>query len=204
MKKNLLFFVLAALLVYLLLDKAGIIGKYDGPKAPDTTIVRDTVWHETSKTVIREVVPQVGGDEGYIPPGEDMYIAVDSYDSLLNKFNTLVKEMTARKFYRDSLQLDSVGYVVVSDTVQFNQLQKRSYNYNYKIPHITETVIITKYAPPTRQLYIGAGVGKNNFQGGLLYKTRKDLLFGAYVAPPLQGVPLHFGVQAYWKIKLKK
>lgn len=202
MKRNLLFFVLAALLVYLSLDKIGIIGGYD-VKTPDTTIVRDTVWHETNKTVVREI-QQVGGDEGYIPPSEDMYIAVDSYDSLLNKFNVLVKELTARKFYKDSLQLDSIGYIVVKDTVQFNSLQKRSYNYFYKVPHVTETMTITKYAPPTRQLFIGAGLGKDNFQGGILYKTRKDLLFGAYVAPPLQGVPLQFGVQAYWKIKLKK
>jgi hypothetical protein len=168
----------------------GIIGGYD-VKTPDTTIVRDTVWHETSKTVVREI-QQVGGDEGSIPPGEDMYIAVDSYDSLLNKFNVLVKELTARKFYKDSLQLDSIGYIVVKDTVQFNSLQKRSYNYFYKVPHVTETMTITKYAPATRQLFIGAGLGKDNFQGGILYKTRKDLLFGAYVAPPLQGVPLQF------------
>lgn len=203
MKKNLLFFVLAALLVYLLLDKAGVIGKHD-VKTPDTTIVRDTVWHETSKTVVREVVPQVGGDEGYIPPGEDMYVTVEGYDSLLTKFNVLVKELTARKFYKDSLQLDSIGYIVVKDTVQFNSLQKRSYDYFYKVPHVTETVTITKYAPATRQLFIGAGLGKSNFQGGLLYKTKKDVLFGAYIAPPLQGVPLQFGVQAYWKIKLKR
>ena len=202
MKRNILFFVLAALLIYLALDKVGIIGGYD-VKTPDTTIVRDTVWHETSKTVVREI-QQVGGDEGSIPPGEDMYIAVDSYDSLLNKFNVLVKELTARKFYKDSLQLDSIGYIVVKDTVQFNSLQKRSYNYFYKVPHVTETMTITKYAPATRQLFIGAGLGKDNFQGGILYKTRKDLLFGAYVAPPLQGVPLQFGVQAYWKIKQKK
>lgn len=201
MKKNLLFFALAALLVYLLLDKVGIIGGYD-VKTPDTTIVRDTVWHESSKTIIKQV-PQVGGDEGFVPP-DDMYIPAGDYDTLLTKFNTLVKELTARKFYKDSLQLDSIGYIVVKDTVQFNSLQKRSYNYFYKVPHVTETVTITKYAPATRQLFLGAGLGKSNFQAGLLYKTRKDLLFGAYIAPPLQGVPLQFGVQAYWKIKLKK
>jgi hypothetical protein len=202
MKKNLLFFALVALLIYLSLDKIGIIGSYD-VKTPDTTIVRDTVWHETNKTIVKEI-QQVGGDEGYIPPGEDKYVSTANYDTLLVKFNTLVKELTARKFYKDSLQLDSIGYIVVKDTVQFNSLQKRSYNYFYKVPHVTETMTITKYAPPTRQLYVGLGLGKDNFQAGLLYKTRKDLLFGAYVAPPLQNVPLHFGVQAYWKIKLKK
>lgn len=201
MKRNLLFFVLAALLVYLLLDKVGIIGGYN-VKTPDTTIVRDTVWHESSKTIIKEV-PQVGGDEGHVP-ADDKYIPAGDYDTLLTRFNTLVKELTARKFYKDSLQLDSIGYIVVKDTVQFNSLQKRSYNYFYKVPHVTETVTITKYAPPTRQLFIGTGLGKDNFQAGLLYKTKKDFLFGAYVAPSLQGVQLQYGVQVYWKIRLKK
>jgi hypothetical protein len=202
MKKNILFFVLIVAVIYLVLDKAGIVGE-NKVKGPDTTIVRDTVWHETNKTIVKEI-QQVGGDEGYIPAAEDKYVSTANYDTLLVKFNTLVKELTARKFYKDSLQLDSIGYIVVKDTVQFNSLQKRSYNYFYKVPHVTETVTITKYAPPTRQLFIGAGLGKDNFQGGFLYKTRKDLLFGAYVAPPLKGVPLQFGVQAYWKIKLKR
>jgi len=200
--KNITSIVLVGLIIFLLMDRAGFIGEHS-PKGPDTTIVRDTVWHETSKTVVREV-PQVGGDEGYVPPGEDMYIAVDSYDSLLTKFNTLVKELTARKFYKDSLQLDSVGYIVVKDTVQFNSLQKRSYNYFYKIPHVTETMTITKYAPPVRQFYIGGGFGANNVHGGLLYKTKKDLMFGVYVSPPLQQNSLQYGFQTYWKIKLKK
>ena len=202
MKKNLLSIIVVAIALFLLFDKMGIVNKYN-VKAPDTTIIRDTVWHETSKTVVREV-PQVGGDEGYIPPGEDMYVTVEGYDSLLAKFNVLVKEMTARKFYKDSLQLDSIGYIVVKDTVQFNQLQKRSYDYFYKVPHVTETVTITKYAPPVSQLYFGGGIGANNIQGGLLYKTKSDKIFGFYVSPPLKDNPLQYGVQAYWKIKLKK
>jgi hypothetical protein len=200
--KNITSIVLVGLIIFLLMDRAGFIGEHS-PKGPDTTIVRDTVWHETSKTVVREVA-QVGGDEGYIPPGKDMYIAPEAYDSLLTKFNTLVKELTARKFYKDSLQLDSVGYIVVKDTVQFNSLQKRSYNYFYKIPHVTETMTITKYAPPVRQFYIGGGFGANNVHGGLLYKTKKDLMFGVYVSPPLQQNSLQYGFQTYWKIKLKK
>lgn len=200
--KNITTIVLVGLIIFLLMDRAGFIGEHS-PKGPDTTIVRDTVWHETKNTIVKEI-EQVGGDEGYIPPGEDMYIAVDSYDSLLNKFNTLVKEMTARKFYKDSLQLDSVGYIVVKDTVQFNSLQKRSYNYFYKIPHVTEKVTITKYAPPVSQLYLGGGIGKESVHAGLLYKTKKDLMFGVYVNPPLQNNSLQYGFQTYWKIKLKK
>ena len=200
--KNITSIVLVGLIIFLLMDRAGFIGEHSS-KEPDTTIVRDTMWHETSKTIIKEI-EQVGGDKGYIPPNEDKYVSTANYDTLLFKFNTLVKELTARKFYKDSLQLDSIGYIVVKDTVQFNTLQKRSYDYFYKIPHITETTTITKYAPPISQLYLGGGLGANNIQGGLLYKTKKDLMFGVYVSPPLNQNSLQYGFQTYWKIKLKK
>lgn len=202
MKKDVLFGVLVIALIYLVLDKAGIVGE-NKVKGPDTTIVRDTVWNESTKTIIKEI-QQVGGDEGFVPENEDKYVSTSNYDTLLVKFNTLVKELTSRKFYKDSLRLDSVGYIVVSDTVQFNSLQKRSYNYSYKIPHVTETVTITKYAPPVSQLYIGGGFGANNVQAGLLYKTKKDLMIGAYISPPLGQNKMQYGIQSYWKIKLKK
>jgi hypothetical protein len=196
-KSNIINIVIVGLLYVLFLQKSDT-------NHQEIKIERDTVWHETSKTVVREMVPQVGGDEGHIPPNEDKYIASDSYDSLLTKFNTLVKELTARKFYKDSLQLDSIGYIVVKDTVQFNNLQKRSYDYFYKIPHITEKITITEYASPKSQLYVGGGFGANDLQAGLLYKTKKDLMLGVYISPPLQQNSLQYGFQAYWKIKLKK
>ena len=193
-KSNIINIVIVGLLYVLFLQKSDT-------NHQEIKIERDTVWHETSKTFVREIVPQVGGDEGYIPPNEDKYVASDSYDSLLTKFNTLVKELTARKFYKDSLQLDSIGYIVVKDTVQFNSLQKRSYNYFYKVPHITEKITITEHAFPKNQLYIGGGFGSNSVQGGVMYKTKKDLLIGFYVSPPLQGNKIQYGIQSYWKIK---
>jgi hypothetical protein len=168
----------------------------------EVKIERDTVWKYSIDTIVKERVTQVGSDEGYIPYNEDKYVASDSYDSLLTKFNTLVKELTSRKFYRDSLQLDSIGYIVIKDTVQFNSLQKRSYNYFYKVPHITEKITITEHASPKSQLYVGGGIGVNNVYGGLLYKTRKDLFIGLYVSPPLQENKIQYGIQSYWKLKL--
>lgn len=201
MKKNILFFIIVAALIYLSLDKLGVIGSYD-VKSPDTTIVRDTVWHESQKTIIKQMVP-VETDHSYVPI-EPQYQPSQDLDSLLNKFNALVKELTAKNIYRDSVLLDSIGYVVVKDTVQFNKLQKRTYDYKYKIPEINTTTTITKYAAPTRQLYFGGGIGKNNVQGGMLYKNKKDQLFGVYISPPINNLPMQYGVQAYFKIKLKK
>lgn len=193
-KSNIINIVIVGLLYVLFLQKSDT-------NHQEIKIERDTVWQHSNNTVVREIVPQVGGDEGHIPPNEDKYVASDSYDSLLTKFNALVKELTARKFYKDSLQLDSIGYIVVKDTVQFNSLQKRSYNYFYKVPHITEKIIITEHASPKNQLYIGGGFGSNSLQGGVMYKTKKDLLIGFYVSPPLQGNKIQYGIQSYWKIK---
>jgi hypothetical protein len=191
-KSNIINIVIVGLLYVLFLQKSDT-------NHQEIKIERDTVWHETSKTVVREMVPQVGGDEGYIPPNEDKYVASDSYDSLLTKFNTLVKELTARKFYKDSLQLDSIGYIVVKDTVQFNSLQKRSYDYFYKIPHITEKITITEYAPPKIQMYFGGDINTAGLSVGLMYKSKKDRLIGLNVG--MQQSKLVYGFQTYIPFK---
>lgn len=171
------------------------------------TVVRDTVWRKVDSVVYRNKITLVGTDNSYIPK-EDKYIPTDNYDTLLVRFNSLVRENTSRNFYRDSLKLDSIGWLVVTDTVQFNKLQKRSYKYSYEIPTIRETKTITNYAKPKSQVYIGGGLDLTSVNIGFLYKTKKDFMFGAYVSPPLQNnVPqnqIRYGVQAYWKIRLKK
>jgi hypothetical protein len=68
---------------------------------------------------------------------------------------------------------------------------------------------ITKYAEPTRQLYVGGGINNSsltNFrsvEAGVLYKTKKDQIFGGKVNVNVDG-SITYGVQSYWKIKMKK
>lgn len=161
-------------------------------------LTKDTTIYKKVTLVKRDTVRQ---------PGDIVYIPDTNYKALKLQYLTLAKDHAARNIYRDTIQLDSIGMVVVHDTVQYNALRKHRFDLSYKIPVITKTV--TLQPEPRRQVYIGGGISMNtaleeaNFQVGMLYKNKKDQVFGVYSLLDGNSIP-QFGVSSYWKIKLKK
>jgi hypothetical protein len=182
--------------------------KGSGIKGPDTLVVHDTTWQIHDKTIIKEV-PVLKE----IPVSHEVlvktYQADTNYPGLKKQYEELAKRYASRRVYRDSVKVGTHGYIEVIDTVGENKLGKRTTKDNFKIPIVKETMTITKYAEPTRQLYVGGGVNSTsltNFrsvEAGLLYKTKKDQIFGAKVAVAVDG-SVTYGVSSYWKVKLKK
>jgi hypothetical protein len=182
--------------------------KGSGIKGPDTLVVHDTTWQIHDKTIIKEV-PVLKE----IPVSHEVlvktYQADTNYPGLKKQYEELAKRYASRRVYRDSVKVGTHGYIEVIDTVGENKLGKRTTKDNLKIPIVKETMTITKYAEPTRQLYVGGGVNSTsltNFrsvEAGLLYKTKKDQIFGAKVAVAVDG-SVTYGVSSYWKVKLKK
>jgi hypothetical protein len=182
--------------------------KGSGIKGPDTLVVHDTTWQIHDKTIIKEV-PVLKE----IPVSHEVlvktYQADTNYPGLKKQYEELVKKYASRRVYKDSVKVGTHGYIEVIDTVGENKLGKRTTKDNFKIPIVKETMTITKYAEPTRQLYVGGGVNSTsltNFrsvEAGLLYKTKKDQIFGAKVAVAVDG-SVTYGVSSYWKVKLKK
>jgi hypothetical protein len=68
------------------------------------------------------------------------------------------------------------------------------------------TTIITKQAPPKGALFIGGGVigtkqlELQTIQGGALYKTKKDKIFGLHIGLNNNSQVI-YGLSSYWKIK---
>jgi hypothetical protein len=178
------------------------------PDCPQNIELRvDTVYQPVTKTVVK-TVRLVHVDTTYIPK-DTMYLIDSNCEITKSRFTKLVKRFVARNIYKDTIKIDSIGHIYIIDTVQFNNLQKRIYKYHYKIPTITITKIIPP--TPTRQLYIGGGIdgtyinktpNLNVIKAGLLYKTKKDQIYGATVGVSITGY-LTYGLQSYWKIKLK-
>jgi hypothetical protein len=167
----------------------------------DTVTLHDTTWQVHDSLIIKKLkIKEIIHDT--LPPE---YIADTNYPKLKAQYDALVIAHLAKKVYADTVKLDTLGYVAVADTVHKNELQNRSYKYNYKIPTVTVTTIITKQAPPKGALFMGGGVTGNKngldvLQGGLLYKTKQDKLFGLNVG--INGnSQVVYGVQSYWKIK---
>jgi hypothetical protein len=168
----------------------------------DTVTLHDTAWtiHDSlivKKLKIKETIHDT-------LPAE--YIADTNYPKLKAQYDALVVSYLAKNIYADTVKLDTLGYVAVADTVHKNELQNRSYKYNYKIPTITVTNTITKQAPPKGALFIGGGITNTKqlelqtIQGGVLYKTKKDKIFGLHIGINNNSQVI-YGVSSYWKIK---
>lgn len=172
----------------------------------DTTIVHDTTWMVKTNTVVREVpaYKTLPGETKWLT--DTKYLPDTNYARLKGQFEALAKEHTSRKLYRDSIKIESFGYVFVNDTVRLNGLGKRTYKYDYKIPTVTKTVTITKPTPPKTQFYVGGGMTGTGLtqlstaQVGLMMKTKKDLLIGGLGSVDMKG-NLSYGVTVYYKIK---
>ena len=167
----------------------------------DTVTLHDTAWIHHDSLIIKKLkVKEIIHDT---LPVE--YIADTNYPKLKAQYDALVIAHLAKKVYADTVKLDTLGYVAVADTVHKNELQNRSYKYNYKIPTIHTTTTITKQAPSKGALFIGGGVTGNKnsldvLQGGLLYKTKQDKVFGLHIGIN-NNSQIVYGFQSYWKIK---
>ncbi len=166
-------------------------------------VIRDIIWQKKDSVIytspkVVQTIPIKIISEKYLPD--------PNYDKLVLQYQELVKLHLAKNIQKDSVQIDSIGFVKVTDTVQNNIVQNRKWEYNIKYPIIKETVI----QPPKRvnQLYIGGGLQGNQYNiinsinGGILYKNKKDQLYGLSIGVNTNGQVV-YGVSSYWKIKFK-
>ena len=166
-------------------------------------IVRDTVWQKKDSVIytspkVVQTIPLKIISEKYLPD--------PNYDKLVLQYQELVKLHLAKNIQKDSVQIDSIGFVKVTDTVQNNIVQNRKWEYNIKYPIIKETII--QPSKKINQLYIGGGLQGNQYNiinsinGGILYKNKKDQLYGLSIGVNTNGQVV-YGLSSYWKIKFK-
>jgi hypothetical protein len=174
-------------------------------KGPDTLIVRDTTWLKHDSLIVKKVKVKQEIPVPYEVLVKE-YQADTSYPKLKKQYDDLAKDYAAKRIYVDSVNVGKFGHIQIIDTVVKNKLSKRTTKDNFKIPVVKETVTITKYAEPERQLYLGGGVNANSssgirgVEGGLLYKTKKDQIYGVKATTTIDGITT-FGVSTYFKIK---
>ena len=166
-------------------------------------ILRDTIWQKKDSVIytspkVVQTIPIKIISEKYLPD--------PNYDKLVLQYQELVKLHLSKNVQKDSVKIDSIGFVKVTDTVQNNIVQNRKWEYNIKYPIIKETVI--QPSKKVNQLYIGGGLQGNQYNiinsinGGILYKNKKDQLYGLSVGINTNGQAV-YGISSYWKIKFK-
>lgn len=142
--------------------------------------------------------------------GKDIYHDTTIYVPTPMSFDTLqvVNDYYAKRVYIDTLKLaDSLGYIVVNDTVSQNSLLGRLWNSQVNKTTVKETLIVKEL--PKNQVYIGLVGGFDranvvNYAGpSLMLKTKTDKVYSVGVGYSADKV---MSIQGglYWKIKLKK
>jgi len=202
-KDNLLSLIIVILLIIIVLERCNSNQSVDVPK-----IIRDTMWVSNDTTIVSK--PQVIKTIPYEVSRETIikeYLPDSNYAGLLKQYEDLVSQLLAKNIMQDSIRIDTNGYVKITDTVQKNLIVGRSTEVSMKYPIIKETVTIPQ--KKVTQLYLGGQVSAsqgqliNGLNGGLLLKNKRDQIYGVTVGVNTDG-NISYGLQSYWKIKLKK
>jgi hypothetical protein len=171
-----------------------IMMKSCGEQTIDPQIITKTKIEYIS---IEKKVPQ------YVPKWKTRIETEINIDTFLTKVDTsaILNDYYSKYYYEDTLSLDTLGYVLVKDTISKNKIASRNIDYKLLIPKITieKTIILNK-----REFYTGFGVTGNidqlNYIGVEgLYRTKKKQAFGLGIGVNQYFIPVISG-RMYWRI----
>ena len=160
------------------------------PVEPEVITEVVTKW-DTLKVTEKEYVPK------YI---RKTIVDIDTFQAPIDTVSIL-KDYYAKYFYTDTIKIDTLGTIIVNDTVTRNLISMRDVQSNIFIPTTTITNTVYLYK---REFYGGVSVGSTNqavqnINAELLYinKKRQSYGFGVGLNPQFQPV---YTVRMYWKI----
>ena len=149
-----------------------------------------TKW-DTLKVTEKEYVPK------YI---RKTIVDIDTFQAPIDTVSIL-KDYYAKYFYTDTIKIDTLGTIIVNDTVTRNLILMRDVQSNIFIPTTTVTNTVYLYK---REFYGGIAIGSTNqavqnINGEFLYvnKKRNAYGFGVGLNPDFQPI---YTVRMYWKI----
>ena len=201
MKVNIALFVCCMIAIFYAYTKHMEAGE---ARPNDTLVVTDTAWIKHD-TIIERKVPVPYKVEVPIASKPEM-LPDTNYAKLKEQYMALLQLYLNKVVYKDTIRVGTFGYIALLDTVKENKIAYRRTRDNFDIPVVKETKTITTYAPPTRNLFVGAGVNVNNALGirgaeaGLILKTKKDQLYNVKASVDLDGKVM-YGVGYYYKLK---
>jgi hypothetical protein len=180
-------------------DKPGDIIDVDGKKYELLKHSVDTEYVPVEKIVTKR--------------GKDIYHDTTIYVTLPPSFDTMemIRNYLSMNVFKDSLKLDdSLGFVVVSDTLQMNKIRTRVWESKINKIKITDTKIVKEL--PKNQVFIGfnTSINKVDFVSSVglstTLKTKNDKLYNLNLGlmGSSNGMTPYIGGGLQWKIRLKK
>jgi hypothetical protein len=199
MKADSFLYIVVFVLVALLLAD-----RFDHNTDMKPTVVRDTLWVRHDSIVLSKpkLIYSIGPVSTKLIK-EIQYVPDTNYNVLLKQYQALLILYLNKNIIVDTLKLEKFGYVSITDTLHKNLVASRKYNYHIKYPEITEKITLHP-----RQFFIGGGLQGNKIDLvnqinlGVLYKNKKDQIFGASVGLSRIG-SVEYNINYYTKIKIK-
>jgi hypothetical protein len=203
------FTVLAIAFLILFLWFQGCFTRMPGfPEQPTIIIQQDTSWKAligktNATTTLVQTIPYP------VEKIEKQYLPDTNYQALKKQFEQLRDLYLSRNIYKDSLKIDTIGTLYLTDTTHKNTLSRGSYSYNLRYPTITK--IITIKDPPRTQLYyggelsspLGQTLGIQQAQVGILLKNKKDNILKLSSGYNFQTNSPHISLGYYKKFSFK-
>jgi hypothetical protein len=190
-------YIIIAILAVIIFYQKGCSDK----KTPGSTVNIGGTDYEVLKHEI-DTFYQTDTQEFY-RKGKDIVSIVEVVKEIPADIDTLsiLRDYYARVFYKDTFKLkDSLGYIVINDTITTNRIYSRGFASYINIPTIRETLYLKELK---NTLFFGPAIqlGKTpSFGGDLHLKTKKDLLLGFGLGLNLNTSP-YFRGSIGWKIK---
>lgn len=155
----------------------------------DTTVIETVKW-DTLR------IPEIT----YVPKYRTKYVTKTVPADVDTA--AILKDYYSLYYYSDTLQIDTIGNIVINDTVTQNKIVARTPKVSISIPTITKEITINNYIN-NREFYYGFGIqgttNQMNFIGGdLLYRTKKKTAYGLSVGINQDFAPV-IGGRMYWK-----
>jgi len=155
------------------------------------TIVTTEVKWDTVSTTSEVFVPRVV---------ERVVIDIDTFSSPIDTMSIL-RDYYSKNYFRDTIKLDTLGIVIIHDTISENNIYSRIVNSRVSIP--TKTTTITNYLN-RRELYWGIGISGykeiENISGSVLYRSKKGNAYSIGIGLDSEFRPIAQG-QIYFLIK---
>jgi len=180
--------VLIIVLVLLLLYQSQCSRK--DPVEPEVIVTIETKW-DTVNVIQTEYVPKWRTR------------VVTEHDTIPQDIDTMsiLKDYYAKYHYTDTLTLDTLGFLVLNDTISQNSILSRSFTSDISIPTttITKEIYLNK-----REFYWGMGVNGGTSQldyvgGEFMFKNKQRNMYGIGVGVNQDLQPTISG-RIYWKI----
>jgi hypothetical protein len=188
--------VILVLVILVLLKTCGGLGSSD---PIEKVITKVEVRYDTLEVEKRVFVPKV----------KTVIRTNTITDTVFKKYKidtlAILKDYYSKYVYQDTLKLDSLGYVVIMDTITQNKIFSRRFDSQILIP--TTTITNDIYLNQSK-FFGGVSIGGNKSQinflsGDLLYKSKKDNVYGLGIGVNQNLEPIITG-RLYWRLQFGK